>query len=154
MRTGRREFLSSLLALSLLTGARANGRAKTAALRRALARGRFISYQPTGITVLNGKLTDTNDDGIREDLRVLRPWFDSLVTYSSLNGADRVADVAATLGYRALILGVWDFGNDEEVQNALASARRNPNLVVGCSLGNETILSKRGSWSDVAKRLK
>ncbi|HUO93590.1 MAG TPA: hypothetical protein VMU22_11735 [Rhizomicrobium sp.] len=113
-----------------------------------MATGRFVAYQPTALKVENGVLGHVDEASIRADLETLRPWFDGLITYGALNGNERVADVAASLGYRAVIAGVWDPGDKTEVANAVAAWRRNPKLVAGLSLGNEIVFGKRGTWDD------
>ena len=116
-------------------------------LQQAMAAGRFVSYQPTSLKVIGGRPTEADDASIRADLQVLRPYFDGLITYGALNGAERIPDVAASLGFRAVIVGVWDPTNPKETGNAIAAWERNRKLVVGVSLGNEIILSKRGTWA-------
>jgi len=123
-------------------------------LQDVMATGRFIAYQPTELKVYDGHLTGADEASIKADLKTLRPWFDALITYGALAGAERVPDVAASLGFRAVIIGVWDPFNAEEMANALAAAKRHPELVVGLSLGNEVILGKRGSWADLEAELK
>lgn len=127
--------------------------ANLALLQSAMAKGRFITYQPTGIHAINGKLTQASDENIRDDLVVLRPHFDSLITYGAQGGAERIADIAAGLGFRAVVMGVWDFYNKAELANAIAAARRMPHIVAGLSLGNEMILSKRAAWGDLEHML-
>ena len=154
----RREMLAGSLALPvLIAGAQAEAAARhanTALLQSVMAHGRFIAYQPTALKAYNGKLTQADDASIRADLEVLRPWFDGLITYGALNGNDRVPDVAATLGYRAVVMGVWDPSDPNEVANALASWQRNRAIVAGLSLGNEIVFGKRGRWSDLLGYLK
>lgn len=123
-------------------------------LRRAMAHGRFVAYHPTGIAFWYGKSTRASDDSIRADLATLRPWFDGLITYSAAHGAERVPHIAAELGFRAMIQGVWDPANHHEIGNALAAWRRHPGLIVGLSLGNEVVLSRRGAWGDLAYALR
>jgi exo-beta-1,3-glucanase (GH17 family) len=115
-----------------------------------MATGRFIAYQPTALQVVNGKLTQADAASIRADLTVLRPRFDGLITYGALGGAERVPDIAATLGFRAVIVGVWDITSRQELANALAAARRQPQIVVGLSIGNELIFAKDHSVAEVA----
>src|SRR6185437_5672927 len=117
------------------------------------AKGRFVTYQPTGIHAINGKLTQASDENIRDDLRVLRPHFDSLITYGAQGGAERIADIASALGFRAVVMGVWDFYNKAELANAIAAAKRMPHIVAGLSLGNEMILSRRAAWGDLEHML-
>lgn len=131
-----------------------NGNANLDPLRAAMAQGRFVAYHPTGIAFWYGTPTRASDDSIRADLIALRPWFDGLVTYSAAHGADRVPDIAAELGYRAVIQGVWDPASRQEVGNALSASKRHPGLIVGLSLGNEIVLSRRGTWGDLAYALR
>ncbi len=149
----RRGILGSALALpALMARTRANAAARyadTALLQSVMASGRFVAYQPTALKAINGKLTQADDASIRADLEVLRPWFDGLITYGATNGNERVPDVAASLGFRAVIMGVWDPSDVNEVANALAAWKRNPSIVAGLSLGNEIVFGKRGSWRDL-----
>ena len=127
--------------------------ANLAFLQSAMAKGRFITYQPTGIHAINGKLTQASEENIRDDLQVLRPHFDSLITYGAQGGAERIADIASGLGFHAVVMGVWDFYNKAELANAIAAAKRMPHIVAGLSLGNEMILSKRAAWGDLEHML-
>lgn len=124
-----------------------------APLQRAIANGRFVTYHPTAISLWYGKAARASDESILADLTTLRPWFDGVITYSALNGAERVPDIAARLGYRAVILGVWNPVDDRELANAIAAWKRHPRLVAGLSLGNEVVLSRRGTWGDLAYAL-
>jgi exo-beta-1,3-glucanase (GH17 family) len=111
--------------------------------------GRFVAYDPTSLQFVNGQATHADEASMLEDLKVLRSRFDGLITYTSANGADKVADVAAKLGYRALIMGVYDIASREELDNALAAAKRHPELVVGLSIGNEVAFSKRATLDQI-----
>jgi exo-beta-1,3-glucanase (GH17 family) len=119
-------------------------------LQDAMAQGRFIAYQPTELKVINGKPTQASRASIAEDLRVLRSTFDGLITYGSHSGGELIADVAASLKFRAIIIGVWNVRDAQEVANAVASWRRNPELVVGVSFGNETVFGKREGFESLA----
>jgi exo-beta-1,3-glucanase (GH17 family) len=112
-------------------------------LRDGLARGRFVTYGPTSLQVHDGRVTPADRASIRADLQVLRPRFDSLVTYAAVHGSEAIPDVAAELGFRAMIVGVWDPFDEREVAAALAAAARHPRLVVGLSLGNELVFAGR-----------
>ena len=112
-------------------------------LRAALAHGRFVAYEPTSLKVSNGHVTPADPESIRADLSVLRPKFDALITYGALHGAESIATVAAALKFRALIIGVWNPDDDAELAAAMTAARRYPQLVVGLSLGNEMLFSRR-----------
>jgi exo-beta-1,3-glucanase (GH17 family) len=112
-------------------------------LDEALAHGRFITYHPTSLQVWDGRVTPAQPESIRDDLRVLRERFDALITYGALNGAEAIPGIAAQLGFRALVIGVWDPFDAREIDAALAAARAYPDLVVGIALGNERVLAGR-----------
>jgi exo-beta-1,3-glucanase (GH17 family) len=112
-------------------------------LADALAHGRFVAYQPTSLSVVDGHVSNATPAGIRADLTLLRPHFDALITYDAVHGVQEVAPAAAALKFRALIIGIWNPFDPAELDAALAAARRFPQLVVGVSLGNEMIFSHR-----------
>lgn len=122
-------------------------------LQNVMANGRFIAYQPTALQMFDGRATPADTASIRRDLEVLRSRFDGLITYGSANGAERIADVAAELGYRAVIMGVWDINNPKEIANALAAAKRQPTRVLGISLGNERLFAKQATAAQLAQAL-
>jgi len=116
-------------------------------LQDAMAEGRFVAYQPTELKIWDGNPVQASEVSIREDLATLRPWFDSLITYGAHSGAERIPALAKELGYRAVVMGVWDPEDDVEIANALAAWKQHPDIVVGVSLGNEMILGKRADWT-------
>lgn len=136
-----------------LCAARSEAAPALAQLSDVMETGRFIAYQPTSLRVINGVLEQADPESIREDLQTLRPWFDGLITYGAEKGAETIPDIAAELGYRALIIGVWDPANKLELDNAIAAWERNKSLVVGISLGNELVFSRRDNWADLAKAI-
>lgn len=119
--------------------------AARARLARAMAQGRFIAYEPSSLQVVNGRVHDADPESIRADLEVLRPRFDALITYDSVHGAQAIPPIAASLAFRALVIGVWDPADPAQLDAALAAARRYPELVVGLSLGNEAVFGHRSS---------
>ncbi len=122
-------------------------------LRSTMATGRFVAYQPTALRVYDGRATRADAASIRADLRALRPHFDALITYDVRNGAEQVPAIAASLGFRAVILGLWDPFDAAQVDAALAAARAQPALVVGLSLGNETVFGKRRTLAALAAQV-
>jgi exo-beta-1,3-glucanase (GH17 family) len=122
-------------------------------LAAAMAQGRFVAYQPTQIRMIAGRASRADATGIRADLQALRPRFDSLITYGAGNGADQVVDVAAQLGYRAVILGIWSIDDEGEIALALAAAARRPALVVGLSLGNERVYARETDFPALSARI-
>ena len=145
--------LGALAATPAMAGICAKSRANLAPLQTAMAQGRFVAYQPTALKAIDGRLTHASDAAIHADLSVLRPYFDGLITYGVLAGAERIPDVAAALNFKSVIVGVWDPANEQEIENAIAAWKRNPKLVSGVSLGNEVVFGKRGTWRDLAKAL-
>jgi len=119
-------------------------------LREALAHGRFVAYQPTSLQVVEGRVTPATAAGIRDDLTVLRRHFDSLITYDAVHGAENIPAIAASLQFRALVIGVWNLFDERELGAAIDAARRFPGLVVGISLGNESWFSKRSDPEKLA----
>src|SRR3974390_758251 len=152
----RRAVVADIAALPLAAGAAGAPMhfARTSLLKNVMASGRFVAYQPTALKAIDGKLTQADDASIRADLEALRPWFDGLITYGARNGNERVPDIAKSLGYRAVILGVWDISDEAEIANALAAWKRDRAIIAGLSLGNEIVFGKRGTWDDLLAHLK
>jgi exo-beta-1,3-glucanase (GH17 family) len=119
-------------------------------LEDAMARGRFVAYEPTALQVVNGRASRADAASIRADLQVLRPRFDSLITYGSIDGAEQIPGVASALGFRTVIVGVWDPFNRQQLDSAVAAARAHPDVVVGFSLGNELVMAGRHSFAELA----
>jgi exo-beta-1,3-glucanase (GH17 family) len=124
-----------------------------ARLEAAMATARFVTYNPTGLKVIDGNITPASADSVRADLAALRPYFDGLITYSARDGNEHVADIAQELGYKAVVIGLWTPADPEEVRNAIRAAKAHPKLVVGISLGNEIVFGKRGTWANLQSYL-
>jgi exo-beta-1,3-glucanase (GH17 family) len=114
-------------------------------LRDAMAQGRFIAYQPSSLQVIDGRFIEADAASIRADLTQLRERFDGLITYDAIHGAQQIPAIAATLRFRALIIGVWDPNDEGQLAAALEAAQRFPRLVVGISLGNEMLFAHRST---------
>lgn len=145
-----RVFLLALccLLLCLATAARAEAPAtdKIARVRQALDSVRFVAYTPTGFAVWNGQIRAASAQSVEQDLTLLRPDFQGLITYSCANGGELVPEIAQRLGFRAVILGIWDPTSTKEIAAAQAMAHRFPSLVIGIAVGNETLLANRLPW--------
>ena len=115
-----------------------------------MAHGRFIAYQPTSLRVVDGHSTQADPASLRADLKALRSRFDGLITYTAVNGTEAIPGIAASLGYKAIIVGVWNPFDETEVAAALEQARRYPQLVVGLTLGNEVMFSGRHGQPELA----
>jgi exo-beta-1,3-glucanase (GH17 family) len=119
-------------------------------LAAVMAHGRFIAYEPTALQLVDGRAHEADPASIRADLEVLRPRFDALITYDAIHGAEAIPRIAAALKFRALVVGVWDPTDPAQLAAALAAAQRYPQLVIGLSLGNESIYGRRATFTTLA----
>ena len=115
---------------------------------------RFVAYTPSEFSVLHGKPIPATPDSIAEDLQVLRPYVDGLITYSVANGLADVVELADKAGFRAIILGIWSPTDKNEVAMAVTLARHYPKIVRAIVVGNEGLFWKRYTWQDVEKTIK
>ena len=116
-------------------------------VRAAIESLRFVAYTPTDLKVVSGQVHAASRERIRKDLTVLRDDFQGLITYSCADGVEEVPAIASALGYRALILGIWDPLSEREFSNVRRLVNAYPQLIVGVSVGNETLLARRHEWS-------
>jgi exo-beta-1,3-glucanase (GH17 family) len=136
-------ILAAGLAVVLALSARAgNAGDPVARVGDALARVKFVAYTPRGFDPDAGA-RPVEAQAIRADLALLRRYFDGLVTYSSARGLDAVPAIARELGFRAVVLGVWDPASDAELALAIAAARAEPDAVIALALGNEGLFFGR-----------
>ena len=122
-------------------------------LAAAMAHGRFIAYEPTSLELVDGRVHAADPASIRADLEALRPRFDALITYDTIHGAEAIPGIAVELKYRALIVGVWDPADPAQLAAALAAVQRYPQLIVGVSLGNESVYGRRQTFGALAAAL-
>jgi exo-beta-1,3-glucanase (GH17 family) len=114
---------------------------------------RFIAYTPRHFSVVNGRVTPATATGIQSDLKRLRPHFDGLVTYASVNGVEKTPEIAAQLGFRAVIMGIWDPASEAELQNVIQMVSRYPKIIAAVIVGNEGIYARRYQAGDVEKTI-
>jgi exo-beta-1,3-glucanase (GH17 family) len=142
---------TSFVLLLLTLGARDAGAADpTERIREALASVRFVAYTPRGFDP-NAGSAPVSASVIRADLIVLRKYFDGIVTYSSARGLDAIPSIARELGFRAVVLGVWDPHSDAELERAIATARAVPEIVIALALGNEGLFFERYDAAQLAR---
>jgi exo-beta-1,3-glucanase (GH17 family) len=122
-------------------------------VRAAIDSTRFVAYTPTDLKVVGGRVHAASREAIRKDLALLGRNFQGLITYSCADGVDEVPAVAAALGYRAVILGIWDPLSEREFRNAQRLVKAYPRLIVGVSIGNETLLAQRHPWPVLRKAI-
>lgn len=145
-----RPLAAALALLLALVACPAPEPAPRARLEDALATVSFVAYTPRGFDPNQGS-EPVARAAIRADLQQLRPHFDGLITYSSARGLDAVPAVARELGYRAVVVGVWDPGNDDELARAFESARRERDVVIALALGNEGLFFARYDAAALAR---
>ncbi|MDD5759806.1 MAG: hypothetical protein PHI06_12080 [Desulfobulbaceae bacterium] len=127
--------------------------ANTLPLPSAIQSSRFIAYTPRSFSITAGEVVAASRSGIADDLKLLRPFFDGLITYSSANGIEAVPMIAKRLDFRAIILGIWDPTSATEIQNVLLAIKKYPTLISAVIVGNEGIYSKRYQPEDVQKAI-
>ena len=96
-------------------------------------------------------LSDAAMAELRKDLEALRPNFDGLVLYEYLPGlTQKILATAVALGYRAVLLGIWNPREDLEI-NGVAGliAQFHDNLALAVVIGNEGLIDNRYSIDEV-----
>jgi exo-beta-1,3-glucanase (GH17 family) len=143
-----RAFALLCLTCAIVSGAAHSIPAQPPDLARQIATRRWIAYAPTNYNpeVRPPKLPPAGS--IEADLIVLRrAGFDGLVTYSA--SLPEIVDTAEKVGFKAVLLGIWDPASDDEARLAQASARRD--VVLGLICGNEGLMFRRYT-AEVLKR--
>ena len=94
---------------------------------------KWCAYAPTNFDPEHGVYP--SEASIREDLRVakINQGCEGVIFYGSDNTLGQIPRIARELGYKGVIMGVWNPKSQEEIQNAIAAAR----YVNGYSVGNE-----------------
>ena len=144
----------------LLTG---DARAACGARRRPAARssaifaasGRLSSPSiPAGTIRVRPPAGAYPADELRADLTALRPAFDGLVLYGfDATLTPGIVEQAATLGYRAVLLGIWDPKSEAEVAGVADLVRRyRDRLALAVCIGNEGINDNRYTIEDLERR--
>jgi exo-beta-1,3-glucanase (GH17 family) len=96
----------------------------------------WVAYSPTNFDPDAGIRPPL--ESVKEDLVTLRQaGFSGLVTYGAgiVDDIDAFAEVADSLGFQGLIVGVWDPTNQDELASAIAAAQHE--IVCGICIGNE-----------------
>lgn len=104
---------------------------------------RFIAYTARSFSIAGGKVRAASEAGIREDLTLLRPFFNGLITYSATNGMEAVPKIAQELAFQAVILGIWDPSSETELRNVIQLAKKYPTLIGAIIVGNEGLFTRR-----------
>lgn len=113
----------------------------------------MIAYVPTGFDPRQPPSGVWPAERIRADLAALRPAFDGLVLYDfrpDLTPA--ILEQAAALGYRAVLLGIWDPRSQAEIAGvATLVARWREQLALAVVIGNEGINDNRYDIADLTR---
>lgn len=123
---------------------------QTASLAQALSQERYVSYVPRSFSIRHGAPLPANPAGIRADLKKLSPYFSGLIMYGLGNGQETIPELAIAAGFRSIILGVWDPKDHQELDLAIALARRYPHQITALVLGNEGLFWKRYTSADIS----
>lgn len=104
-------------------------------------------------------VSDTALASLREDLRALAPTFDGLVLYATMPKLTKAILAAAQeQGYRAVLLGIWNPKQDEEIRGAAELiAQFHKQLALAVVIGNEGLIDNRYTVEDIhsaAKKLR
>ncbi|MFO1152280.1 MAG: hypothetical protein U1E42_01260 [Rhodospirillales bacterium] len=123
----------------------------------------LVAYNPSGFDPRRPLPADGYPASeIRADLAALRPGFDGLILYAYQPGLTPViAAAAAELGFRAILLGIWDPKSAIERDGIVQLAQRHGHrLALAVVIGNEGIndnrydlTNLRTAADDLARRL-
>lgn len=112
---------------------------------------RYVAYSPTNWNPEDPKAAFLAGKSIRQDLQVLREaGFDGLVTYGG-SVSVAVLPVAEQMGFRGILLGVWDPNDAVEMERVRVAARNS--LVVGIIVGNEGLMFNRYNLESLKKAM-
>lgn len=111
----------------------------------------LVAYVPAGYDPDHPPPSPLPAERLRADLAALRPAFDGLVLYEYREQlTPAILEQAAALGYRAVLLGIWQPRNDVEVMGTAELVRRwRDRMTLAVCIGNEGINENLYQWADV-----
>lgn len=93
---------------------------------------KWITYAPTNFNPL--KKIYPSGESIAQDLKLLfDAGFNAVITYGSQETLADIPRIAREAGFQGVIMGIWDFKDQKELDNAIAMAA----YVDGYCVGNE-----------------
>ncbi len=108
------------------------GSAKAQSFDEKLTHLRWIAYSPTSYNP--DKALYPEGISIIKDLKVLKKYgFEGIVTYGALNILGDIPRFAKELGFKGVIMGIWDITSRDEIVNATMAK----DYVDGYCVGNE-----------------
>jgi exo-beta-1,3-glucanase (GH17 family) len=135
-------FLSALSLVTLLT--EVHSASPETEMRHILGGTRWIAYAPTHYFPAESPPVTPSVASLTADLELLRgAGFDGLITYGA--DIDGLPDVASRLGFRRLIVGIWDPSSARERAYVMKAVMEHGGLIAGVIVGNEGILTGRYS---------
>lgn len=127
--------------------------AEPSPLSEVLRQTRFITYTPRDFSLVNDKVTPPSVAGIQDDLQLLSPYFNGLITYAADKGQERIPAISRGFGFQAIMMGIWDPRSEVEIGNVIKAAKRYPKLINAVIVGNEGIYTKRYLPADVQQAM-
>ena len=108
----------------------------------------WISYSPTNFDP--DMKVFPSEQSVRDDLKTLvNANFKGLITYGSDNILGSVPRIAKEEGFKYVVMGVWNFDNLEEWDNALSAK----GVVDAYCVGNEGLSGGRYSLKDLESKI-
>lgn len=113
---------------------------------------KFITYTPSRLdprNPANNQSLKTSE--LRQDLEALRPHFDGLVLYGYHEACTpRITALAKSLGFRGIMLAIWDPKSTTELDGVAALAKfHEQDFALAVIVGNEGITFKRYEAEDL-----
>jgi len=111
-------------------------------LRNIIENGHWISYAPTNYFPAESPPVFPSDESIQSDLRTIREaGFTGLITYGAQ--VEAIPRIAEAVGFRAMILGIWDPFSTTEKAQALRAVQQHHELIASLIVGNEGLSAGR-----------
>ncbi|MBI1348319.1 exo-beta-1,3-glucanase [bacterium] len=113
----------------------------------------MMGYTPSELDPRNpanqARLTTTS---LKADLVALRPAFDGLILYGYHEASTpRTLAIAKELGYRAVLLGIWDIKSTSEIDGVAELTKQyRSQMAIGIIVGNEGLTFGRYEEADLA----
>ncbi len=108
---------------------------------------RYVAYGPAGWAPYRPQ--NLESFSIAEDLKCLREIWDGLITYGCTGVLETIPEIAADLGFKSVIIGVYNIADDAEVQRAMELIARFPSMIKAVCLGNEGLCFKNYSMEQL-----
>ncbi len=119
---------------------------------RLLSTQHWIGYAPTNYFPNESPPVLPPESSLRADLTILREaGFTGLITYGTQ--VEAIPRIAEELGFKAMLLGIWDPFNATERTQALNAVRQHGGLVRGLIVGNEGLTTGRYGTEALCKAM-